>query len=196
MGGHDSSAAKWYLAFCEAIRDPALAPQLRSAADGAQLRPWTELLTAAVVRACGTVGWTCAAKGSGPSPLPVRRAEYLGIDVLAFGPGAGWHLPMAAFELENSSRDYLVGYALWKACSVRAQLACLFCYRRNPEQIAALVRDLQRVLGDIGPESEVRITVGTRASAGTFPDDYFRPFSWNQGARQLVALPAAVGTRL
>jgi hypothetical protein len=125
----------------------------------------------------------------------VRRAEYLGIDVLAFGPRAGWRLPVAAFELENSPRDDLVDYALWKACSIRAELACLFCYRRNPEQIPALVKDLQRVLGDIGPESEVQITVGTRASAGTFPDDYFRPFSWNQDARQLVALPAAVAVR-
>ena len=127
--------------------------------------------------------------------MPVRRAEYLGIDVLAFDSGAGWRLPVAAFELENSPRDDFVGYALWKACSVRAELACLFCYRRNPEQIPALVKDLQRVLADIGPESAVRVIVGTRASAGTFPDDYFRPFSWNQDARQLVALPAAVAVR-
>lgn len=126
-----------------AMRDPTLAPQLQAAADGVHLGLWTELLTAMVVRACARLGWECAAKGTAGAPLPVGRAEYLGIDVLAFPPGQGWRPPVAAFELENARRNDLVAYALWKVCSVRADLACLACYRVQSVEVAALVGTLQ-----------------------------------------------------
>jgi hypothetical protein len=100
------SSAVWD-ALRAAMRDPTLAPQLQAAADGAHLRLWTELLTPVVVRACTHLGWICASKGTPSVPLPIKRAEYLGIDVLAFPLGQGWRSPVAAFELENAQRGDL-----------------------------------------------------------------------------------------
>jgi hypothetical protein len=139
------------------------------------------------MQACGTLGWPCAARSVGGKPLPVRRDEYLGIDVLAFGPGEGWRPPLAALELENSSRRDLVAYALWKACNVRVRLSGLFCYRLHPEQVGSMVTMLQDdVLRRLRPAAEVLVVVGTRSSADTFPDGYFRPFSWNAQLERLV----------
>jgi len=170
-----------------AIRAPDLASQLQAAADGVRLKPWTELLTAAVVHACGAMGWRCAARSLSPGPLGVARGEYLAIDVMAFEQGEGWRRPIGAFELENSPRDELVAYALWKATMVRADIACLFFYR-DPERIGSSVRMLERdVLRAVGPEAEVLVVVGTRAAAETFPDGYFRPFRWDTPLGRLLA---------
>ncbi len=184
--------AHWYGCFREALRSSPFAEQLKAAADGARLGPWTELLTGAVVDVCHGVGWTCAAKRAGDRPLPIERDEYLGIDVLAFQPGAGWRPPLAAFELENSRSDPLVAYALWKACTVGAPVACLFCYRRSADAIGSLMAFLQaEVLGRLPAPHEVLVVVGTRATAETFPDGYFRPFSWDGRSGRLVPM---VGT--
>jgi hypothetical protein len=185
-------ASRVWAAVRGAVRSSTLGPQLRGAADGARLRPWTELLTAAVVQGSESLGWRCAARWVSPGPLGVARGEYLAIDVMAFGPGDGWRRPVAAFELENSPRDDLVAYALWKACMVRTDLACLFCYR-PPEAIGSAVRMLQRdVLRPMAPDAEVLVVLGTRAAADTFPDGYFRPFVWDAAAEQLRA---GLGTR-
>jgi hypothetical protein len=170
---------RWHRAFRAAIRGRSLAPQLQAAADGARLRPWTELLTAAVVQACAALGWECAARNAGHRPLPVGRDEYLGIDVLAFEPGCEWRRPIAAFELENSPRDETVAYALWKVGMIRVGLGCLVCYRRQQEGIGPLIGRLQdTVLRCLRPDGEVLVVVGTRAAADTFPDGYFRTFRW------------------
>ncbi len=177
---------RWHRAFRAAIRDESLVPQLQAAADGARLQPWTELLTAAVVHACGDLGWVCAAKNVGRGPLPVGRGEYLGIDVLAFKPGDGWRTPAAAFELENSPRDETVAYALWKVGMIRVGLGCLVCYRRQQEGIGPLIARLQdAVLKRLMPDGEILVIVGTRAAAETFPDGYFRAFRWRPGAGAL-----------
>lgn len=180
--------SEWHRAFRAAIRDESVAPQLQAAADGARLRPWTELLTAAIAHACGDLGWDCAAKRAGRGPLPVSRDEYLGIDVLAFEPGTGWRGPIAAFELENSPRDETVAYALWKVGVIRVGLGCLVCYRRQEEGISPLIGRLQdTVLRRLRPEGEVLVIVGTRAAAETFPDGYFRAFRWRPDAGSLAA---------
>lgn len=180
---------RWHRAFRAAIRDAGLAPQLQAAADGSRLRPWTELLTEAVVRACAGLGWGCAAKRVGRGPLPVARDEYLGVDVLAFEPGDEWRKPIAAFELENSPRDEMVAYALWKVCMIRIGLGCLVCYRRQQEGIGPLIGRLQdTVLKRLRPDGEVLVIVGTRAAAETFPDGYFRAFRWRPEASALVPL--------
>ncbi|MGO9179413.1 MAG: hypothetical protein ACLQBX_02200 [Candidatus Limnocylindrales bacterium] len=176
-------------AFHAAIRDPAVAPQLQAAADGSRLLPWTELLTNAVVTACNRLGLVAAAKGSGATPLPFPRQEYLGIDVLAFGTGRSWRLPVAAVELENSSNDRTVAYALWKACAVRAELSCLVCYRREPTQVGPLAAFLGRkVLAEMGARGDVLVVIGTRSSASTFPDGYFRPFRFVRDQAALLGL--------
>jgi hypothetical protein len=172
-----------------AIRDPLLAPQLQAAADGVRLRPWTDLMTAAVVNACDALGWVAAARSLRPGPLGVARGEYLAIDVLAFEEGDGWRPPVAAFELENSPRDDLVAYALWKACMIRASLSILICYRRRPGEVGSLTDMLERdVLTPLRPQSQATVVVGTRAAAETFPDGYFRPFVWDAQAGRLRVL--------
>jgi hypothetical protein len=182
----------WYDAFRVSLRTSLLADQLRSAADGARLGPWTELLTGLVVEVSSAKGWACAAKRTAVGPLPVGRGEYLAIDVLAFEPGAAWRPPVAAFELENSQRDNYVAYALWKACTVRADLAVLFCYRPTGEGVGALTSLLQRdVLAQIPLPPAVLVVVGTRADAITFPDGYFRPFRWQADKRSLVSFSSA-----
>ncbi len=176
----------WYGAFRRTLRRPAWATQLASAADGARLKPWTELLTAVVVEACHELGLTCAAEAVGDRPLPVPRDEYLGVDVLAFPPGKGWRRPVAAFELENSQRDEVVAYALWKLCAVACPLRCLLCYRRRGEDRPALLRRLRdEVVAPLAPEGELLVVVGTRASAPAFPDGYFWPFRWDAARREL-----------
>jgi len=183
---------EWYGAFRASLRTSALAEQLRSAADGARLGPWTELLTAVVVEASSAMGWACAARRTAVGPLPVGRGEYLAIDALAFKAGAGWRPPVAAFELENSQRDSYVAYALWKACTVRADMAAMFCYRPTGERVGELTTLLQRdVLTRIPVPPTVLVVVGTRADANTFPDGYFRPFRWHADKRSLVSLASA-----
>ncbi|MGH3452718.1 MAG: hypothetical protein ACRDQW_18855, partial [Haloechinothrix sp.] len=160
------------------------------------LRPWTDLMTSAVVEACRGLGWVCAARSTSPGPLRVRRGEYLAIDVLAFEEDEGWRWPVAAIELENSPRDDFVAYALWKACMVRADLSFLVCYRRQAEQIGPLVAGLEReVLRPIAPPSEVMVVVGTRAAADTYPDGYFRQFYWDRTSEALRAGSRPEGRR-
>lgn len=181
-------AVSWFGAFKRAVRDSAVAPQLASAADGLHLGAWTELLTSAVIQSCRSVGWVTAAKKTGERPLPVARDEYLGIDVMAFSQAPGWRKPVAAFELENSRRDDLVAYALWKACTVNAELSCLFCYRAEQDSIATLVTLLANDVLRSAQVGKLLVVVGTRASADTFPDGYFRPFNWDAQAKQLISL--------
>lgn len=170
-----------------AIRAPLLADQLRAAADGYRLRTWTELMTVVVLETCSAVGWVAAGKGAPKRVLPVGRGEYLSIDVLAFGNGEGWRQPVAAFELENSSNAKFVGYALWKACMVRARLAVLITYRRRAADVSPLIQQLEQdVLTQVDLPDEVLVLVGSRAAADTFPDGYYQAFGWSSNRRRLV----------
>lgn len=83
-----------------------------------------------------------------------------------------------------------MGYALWKTWTwaVRAELACLFCYRREHDEAAGLVRLQDYVLRTLEPGGEVLVVVGTRAAADTFPDGYCRPLRWNPEARELGSM--------
>lgn len=163
------------------VSDRDLAENLKGAAHGYVLRPWTELLTSAVGRACGSLGWEVAAKGVGKSPLPFPGFECLGIDVTAFERGNGWRPAIAAFELENANSFDKVAYSLWKVASVKTRLAGLFCFRRAPEDVSEVVgrlaSEVMRSLPDF--KGELLLVVGTRGAAETFPDGYFRQFGWH-----------------
>ena len=116
--------------------------------------------------------------------MPVPRAEYLAIDVTAFaGSASKWPLPTAVIELENSRRDDLVAYSLWKVLAVRAELRVVFCYRSDAEQGSALVQQIQRdVIAPLGPDErlqlggETLLVVGQRDDASAFPHGFFRPW--------------------
>jgi len=170
------------------VSDRDLAENLRGAAHGRILRPWTELLTTAVARACVSLGWQVAAKGVGRSPLPFPRFECLGLDLTAFESGTGWRPVLAAFELENANSFEKVAYALWKVTSVRADLAGLFCFRREPDEIGGFVARLgEEVMQHVpDPAGELLVVAGTRAAAETFPDGYFRPFRWQPDGRRFA----------
>ena len=80
-----------------------------------------------------TSGWIVAAKGHRCMALPVEREEYLALDVTAFpNVTSPWRFPVVACELENSARDEVVEYALWKVLCVRRALRVVFCYRSVP----------------------------------------------------------------
>lgn len=181
-------------AFLDAFRSLLLADRefsanLRDAAHGQILRQWTELLTMAVARACQNLGWDVAAKNVGRSALPYPRFEYLGIDVTAFEPGEQWRPSLAVFELENANAFDKVAYSLWKAASVKTQLAGLFCFRRIPDEIPVFVSRLSSDVVRRLPAltNELVLVVGTRTSADTFPDGYFRAFEWDGRANRFVA---------
>ena len=64
--------------------------------------------------------------------------------------------------------------------SVRAELRIVFCYRRNSEEIPALVRHLRDevieamgLAGRVKLEGETLLVVGSRGESGTFPYGYF-----------------------
>lgn len=179
------------------LSDRQLAANLREAAQGQILRPWTELLTAVVARACQNLGWDVAAKNVGRPELPYPRFEYLGIDVTAFVPGNEWRPSVAAFELENAHAFDKVAYSLWKVASVKTRLAGLFCFRRSPDEIPVFVSQLGSDVVHRLPDltNELVLIAGTRSSADTFPDGYFRVFDWDRRAKRFVASGLTGGRR-
>ncbi len=90
------------------------------------------------------MGWAAAAKGHRLAPLPEPRSEYLSLDAVAFADGGGrWRFPTAVFELENDASEDRIAYSLWKVLCGRAELRAVFCYRRDADEAAPLVRRLR-----------------------------------------------------
>src|SRR5205823_14997098 len=120
----DSLAQRWFGAFMETVRMHEAATPLREAAESGELRQWTEVLTGIVVGTFPKMGWRGAARGHRSDLLPVPRAEYMELDVVAFETAGDrrWRFPVGVFELENSPVDDLVAYSLWKILCVRASL--------------------------------------------------------------------------
>jgi hypothetical protein len=165
----------------ETLRDEDHAAPLREAASAGRLMAWTKALTSASVDTCSRLGWKASAKGHESELLPVRRGEYLGLDVIAFAPGERrWRFPLAVMELENQAREDAIAYSLWKVLSVRATLRVLFCYRKEASQAGSLKSHLQdEVIGsmDLGTraalEGDTLLVIGRRAQAETFPHGFF-----------------------
>jgi hypothetical protein len=186
----DNLPDDWRAGFITLLRTGEQSEVLKAASLAGDLRTWTAVLTATVIESCGMMGWQAAAKSHRPDMLPVRRNEYLSLDVVAFGEKErGWQMPVAIFELENSKNDEMVAYALWKLLCVRAPLRVLFCYREDPEESTALVRTLQQdVLRNVPPEERIRwdgntiLCIGNRGHAGTFPFDFFRWWQVDMGS--------------
>ncbi len=170
-------------AFQQLAADDLHGDALKAAASEGILRDWTTALTSVAVATCREVGWRASAKGHSSRLLPIRRSEYLALDLMAFAPGdARWLFPMAAMEFENSRREDQIAYSLWKVICVRADLRVVFCYRREANQASELVRSLTKQVveamsleGRVALEGETVIVVGSRSDAETFPFGYF---SW------------------
>ncbi len=179
---------KWWSAFWERLQQPAEAGPLKAAAIGGDLKAWTSNLTAMVAQTCHDMEWIAAAKGFPLSLLPQSGQEYLGIDVLAFSGTAstpadkpGWHLPIAAFELENSRSDDRVAYSLWKVLCLRAALRVVFAYRSDWEEARELIGSLTRdVISSLSTQErtallgETIVVVGSKGEGSTFPWGYFK----------------------
>ena len=173
---------KWQEKFWESLRQPENAEGLKDASIAERLGDWTQILTGVVVKTCESMEWKASAKGHKLSLLPVRRSEYLSMDVMAFAGGnERWQFPIAVAELENSQDMDHVAYSLWKILCVRADLRMLFCYRRISEDRPQLVRFLgKEVINAMDLpvrtqlQGETLVIVGSRADSGTFPYGFFK----------------------
>lgn len=175
-------ATRWVSAFFAALhQDQDAADTLRDAALREELARWTAALTALVVVSLDSLGMPTAAKGHRCSALPVGREEYLSQDVIAFAAGsAGWRLPQVVCELENSTKENLVAYSLWKVLCVRCELRMVFCYRAKPTDAVGLVIVLAEQVTaplDLGVRQnlggETLVIVGSRDDPHTFPNAFF-----------------------
>ena len=181
-----SVAKAWLHAFMETVKTHDGSSKLRRAAETGELKPWTEGLTGVVVSTFPAMGWHGAARGHRSTLLPVARAEYLALDVVAFETAGGqrWRFPVGVFELENSPDDDIVAYALWKVLCVRASLRVVFCYRRDAHEGARLVRHLSdQVVQALEVRTRVSLTgetvliVGSRSETATFPYGFFKDWT-------------------
>lgn len=177
-----SLAEAWRSAFWPIVQQVDHAQSLKEASLAERLGDWTKTLTTVSVETCAALGWQAAAKGHQLDLLPEAHSEYLGLDVMAFADGATrWRFPIAAIELENNRKDDRIAYSLWKVLCVRAELRIVFCYRREPDEGADLVRWLSReIIGAISLDrrqnlgSETIIVIGSRGESVTFPYGFFK----------------------
>jgi hypothetical protein len=175
-------------AVIDTLRDGEVAARFKQAATDALLEPWTTALTEVVVRSCEALGLSASGKGHKLDLLPVARSEYLGLDVTAFSEGHGrWRFAALVAELENSRREDLIAYSLWKVLSVRAGMRVVFCYREESASIPSLLRHLQQevvqAMGIVSRSSldgDTLVVCGTRDAVNTFPHGYFAWWGLNK----------------
>jgi hypothetical protein len=182
----DQLPERWKEAFREVVSQSDISEPLKAAALAGQLREWTSLLTAVVVRSCTSLGWRAAAKAHSLSILPQIGQEFLGMDVMAFPGSSGpdeqrWVFPTAVFERENSTRDDRVAYSLWKVLCVNAPLRVVFAYRRTWDQANPLVSRLRDEVLDrltleqkASIQGETLVVMGSRSEGESFPWGYFK----------------------
>lgn len=164
------------------------AQRLRDAAIAGDLSSWTQALTNLMAESLRRLELDVAGKGHRCTSLPVAREEYLAIDVAAFERTEGsWRYPVAVCELENSTREDVVAYALWKVLCIRNSLRVVFCYRHARTDGTRLVTVLaDRVVRAMTPDDRQRLTgdtvvfVGSRNESATFPYGFFQAWRLNR----------------
>lgn len=162
--------------------------ELREAAVAGDLTRWTQALTGLVTESLRGLGLEVAAKGHRCTLLPVEREEYLALDLTAFHvAGSAWHFPVAVCELENSARDDVVAYSLWKLLCIRHALRVVFCYRSTRSEASRLIETLtDRVVGGMALRDRERLSadtlvfVGSRSESDTFPYGFFQAWCLNR----------------
>lgn len=167
--------------------EPDLAADLREASLSGDLGRWTGCLTDLVARSFQVLGLAVAAKGHRCDVLPVCREEYLGHDLMALPrEGGAWRYPVAVCELENSARDEVVAYSLWKMLCLRSVLRVVFCYRSASTDAGGLVTHLaDEVITALSLTDRQRLTgdtlvfVGSRNESSTFPYNFFLAWRLN-----------------
>ncbi|MEM3088587.1 MAG: hypothetical protein QXP20_05690 [Candidatus Bathyarchaeia archaeon] len=178
----------WYNIFRKMLCSREYAEPLRDAAITGRLSQWTKVLTKVVIEANKNFGWEGVAKEKACDFLPIKRQEYLGLDIIVFEGqksrrGNQWQLPVAVFELENREDIKFVEYSLWKVCVVRSFLKGVFCYRKQSGKIPDLLQKLTvSVMSEpqiVETKESLLLVIGTRAKAETFPDGFFHPYYWD-----------------
>lgn len=165
---------------------------LREASSTGDLARWTQALTGLVARSLRELELEVAAKGHRCTALPVEREEYLALDIAAFqGAGSSWRFPVAVCELENSARDAVVAYALWKVLCIRDALRVVFCYRSARADATRLIGSLAHgVVGSMEIRDRERlgadtiVLVGSRSESATFPYGFFHAWRLNRNLGQ------------
>jgi len=181
----EPSVREWWDRFLEQVGTSAQAAALKEASMSENLTDWTRLTTEAVVRSCESMGWEATALGHRLNRLPESASEYLKLDAMAFPnrneSDVRWPLPVAVFELENSSRNDRVAYSLWKVLCVRAPMRIVFAYRADWAQTRSLMDELAtHVVGSLSPADqmavggETAVVTGSRGESETFPHGYFK----------------------
>lgn len=179
----ETIAQRWFDGFMGTVKTHEASMTLREAMQREELKHWTQALTGIVVGTFVQMGWRGAARGHKSDLLPISRSEYLSLDVVAFESAGDrrWRFPVGVFELENSSVDDLVAYSLWKVLCVRASLRVVFCYRRDANDGAELVRHLAKEVVQSmeiptrsGLGGETLVIVGSRSETATFPYGFFK----------------------
>lgn len=174
---------KWKSAFFKTVEHPDISCTLKEASLQEKLADWTKTLTTACVKTCEKLEWSASAKGHQYELLPVKRNEYLALDVMAFADSQKrWRYPVAVFELENSFDNDQIAYSLWKLLCVRADLRIVFCYRKTSAEGVQVIRFLQNevvhamgLAGRIHLAGDTLVVIGSRDDASTFP---YRFFKW------------------
>ena len=164
-----------------------VAAELRQASIAGDLAGWTQALTGLVAQSLRGLGLEVAAKGHRCTALAVAREEYLALDVTAFpDAGGAWRFPVAVCELENSARDEVVAYALWKVLCIRHALRVVFCYRGSRTDAPRLIGSLSdNVVGAMTLPDRERLSadtlvlVGSRSESDTFPYGFFQAWRLN-----------------
>ena len=168
--------------------DRGTADKLRDAAIDGDLSRWTQALTDLVAKSLRELGLDVAAKGHRCTTLPVGREEYLALDVAAFERNMdSWRYPVVVGELENSTREDVVSYSLWKVLCIRDTLRVVFCYRSTRADAPRLVASLaERVVGAMSLSDLERLRgdtvvfVGSRNESATFPYGFFQAWCLNR----------------
>ena len=162
--------------------------ELRQASVAGDLTRWTQAITGLVAQSMRGLGLEVAAKGHRCTALPVAREEYLALDVTAFPHArSAWRFPAIVCELENSARDDVVAYALWKVLCIRNALRVVFCYRSARSEAPRLIGSLADcVVGAMALQDLERLSadtlvfVGSRSDSDTFPYGFFQAWILNR----------------
>ncbi len=187
-----SIVATWREEFFKIVVSGKFSEELKESSLAGNLKNWTKSLTDVVVSVCEKHNWVTASKGHRLTMMPESREEYLGIDVMAFEEtGHPWLFPRAAIELENSTQDDKISYALWKVLNVKTELRIVFCYRPEAQEGTQLVKYLSnQVIDSLGIEhrsklkGDTLIVVGYRSRAETFPHGFFKWWLLNSNTGQ------------
>jgi len=153
---------------------------------------WTESMESIMKEVGAKLGCGVSCK----DPKKEEGEEYLGIDFMFFYKKDydedRYVFPIVVVEHENSDREALVKYALWKILCVRSSVQVLICYRNNKTKIEILRQHLEDVIlqGNLMKEtdSELIVLIGDDSVDDEVAwEDYYSCFAWQNNKLKKIA---------